>query len=259
MSFIGERIDFQDDLFNKQAVIIKRSLVYLYKLVIYSLLLIVLITVLFYINFLTEFSLIVYTTLIALLIIAQFILIIRYIFVFKKNFKVYYLFSDKDRLIENRKIFKNSMKFLFSIFLLVIIFVFINIYISFWDLWFLLWIPSVFINIIIIYLQYLILKRLFQFELDLIVFDDYWIRKFVNDNIRFVSPYYLSKLEIWNISVSNTWIINSIFETGTITITSNELTKRHFEYISHPDNIYKIIKTLVKSSKKDKVNYIVRE
>ena len=248
MWFLDKRIDFQDDLFNKQAIIIKRSPVYLYKVVIYSLLLVLWIVGLFYINFISDFKWFIYNILITLLIFFQFILIVRYVFIFNKNFKIYYLYWDKDKLIQNRRVFKKVMIFFLSVFFLSVILVFINIYISFLNLGFLLWIFSLFVNLTIIY-----------FELDLIVFDDYWIRKFVNSSIRFVSPYYLSKLEIWNIYVQASWLINSIFGTGTITVVNNELVKRHFEYISTPDKIYEIIKKLVKSGKKDKVNYEVRD
>ena len=174
-------------------------------------------------------------------------LIVKYILKYIKIYRPYFFYKESNVLIQNRKYFRKFANITFVIFILNIIL--LIIYISINWIFNLVWFINILLLSALLYLMYKIFMRLMHLEIDLIVFDDYWIRKFVNDSLRFNAAFYLSKLEIWNIYVSNTWFFNLLFKTWTITVVNNELVKRHFEYISKPDDIYKMILKLVESRK----------
>ncbi len=93
MYFLDKRIDFPENLFNNQVVIVKRSIAYLYKVFIYSALLLLILFNLVYIHLSYDFASFIYLFFIIFIIISWYYFMIKYLLNFKKNFKTYYFYS----------------------------------------------------------------------------------------------------------------------------------------------------------------------
>lgn len=252
-------INYLDNVLNNQTLIIKRSPIYLYKAIFFFALLILSLISINYLSNNLSSLFIIFIYFYEFFILAWLILAVNYLIIYNKSSKVYYLISDKTKLINDRKNFR--LFFYYSLFLLWFSFIFIFIFISVFFLtvsWLYFWngvkgfffylFLIIFFLIICILLEYLIIKRFYNLEVDLIIFSELGIKKEVHNSFFNVFPYFLGVEEIWDINISFEWILCNLFDVWSINISSIREV-RHYNYLKDPSKVYEVILKLLKSKK----------
>jgi hypothetical protein len=250
-------INYLDNVLNNQTLIIKRSSIYLYKTIFFFILLILSIISINYLFKGLSNLFIIFIYIYEFFIFGWIILAINYLVIYNKKSKVYYLISDKIKLIKDRQNF--ILFFYYSLFLLWFTLIFIFIFISVFFLtisWLYFWngvkgflfylFLIIFFLIICIYLEYLIIKRFYNLEVDLIIFSESGIKKEVHNSFFNVFPYFLDVKEIWDINISFNWILCNLFDVWSINISSRREV-RHYNYLKDPSKVYEVILKLIKN------------
>lgn len=260
--FINNKVNSLDNILDKNTLVLKRSPIYLYKAFLNIIYIIILFSLICYINFLSKWKIPIYLYLMWTSLIIWFSYLSKYFYIFNKNFKTYYLLNDKIKLLEDRLIFVKFFNLSIFLFIIVVILIILNLTVTVWSIMeynidqndiiqFLTLLFSFFSNLFIILFWYLILKRFFNLEMDIVIFNKEGISKITHNSFFSVFPYFLKVRDIWNISISSTWLLNSMFNIWNIKIVwvlwvqSN----RHYNYIKNPEKIYNIILKLINSKK----------
>ena len=122
MQIFNKKLQFPDDLFGEQAVIIKRNIVYLYSVFIYLIFFIILISVLFYQSVTLDYINILIIFIFNFSFFFWLYLIVKYILKYIKIYRPYFFYKESNVLIQNRKYFRKFANITFVIFILNIIF-----------------------------------------------------------------------------------------------------------------------------------------
>lgn len=109
------------------------------------------------------------------------------------------------------------------------------------------------ILVLIFLLEYLIIRRFYNLEIDFIFLNKEGITKKVHNIFFFNYPYFVDLKNIYDIKIYYKWFLANIFNVWWISISTWKIIY-HYDFLKNPNEIYKVILELLKFRKNKNIS-----